>query len=237
MNDFRRFATGHLGMNGMVLDDVVRAQAQYLNPYILEERQLNVTQMDVFSRLMMERIIFLGTQVDDYTANTIQAQLLYLDSVDPGKDISIYINSPGGSVTAGLGIYDTMQFISSDVATLCTGMAASMAAVLLVAGKEGKRSALKHSRVMIHQPLGGVQGQASDIEIEAKEIMKFKKELYTIISDHSHQSFEKVWNDSDRNYWMNAEEAKAYGMIDDVLVKKSSDNVLNTSDDNTESNK
>lgn len=224
-------------MNGMVLDDVVKAQAQYLNPYILEERQLNVTQMDVFSRLMMERIIFLGTQVDDYTANTIQAQLLYLDSVDPGKDISIYINSPGGSVTAGLGIYDTMQFISSDVATLCTGMAASMAAVLLVAGKEGKRSALKHSRVMIHQPLGGVQGQASDIEIEAKEIMKFKKELYTIISDHSHQSFEKVWNDSDRNYWMNAEEAKAYGMIDDVLVKKSSNNVLNTSDDNTESNK
>ena len=198
---------------------------------------MNVTQMDVFSRLMMERIIFLGTQVDDYTANTIQAQLLYLDSVDPGKDISIYINSPGGSVTAGLGIYDTMQFISSDVATLCTGMAASMAAVLLVAGKEGKRSALKHSRVMIHQPLGGVQGQASDIEIEAKEIMKFKKELYTIISDHSHQSFEKVWNDSDRNYWMNAEEAKAYGMIDDVLVKKSSNNVLNTSDDNTESNK
>lgn len=237
MNDFRRFATGHLGMNGMVLDDVVKAQAQYLNPYILEERQLNVTQMDVFSRLMMERIIFLGTQVDDYTANTIQAQLLYLDSVDPGKDISIYINSPGGSVTAGLGIYDTMQFISSDVATLCTGMAASMAAVLLVAGKERKRSALKHSRVMIHQPLGGVQGQASDIEIEAKEIMKFKKELYTIISDHSHQSFEKVWNDSDRNYWMNAEEAKAYGMIDDVLVKKSSDNVLNTSDDNTDSNK
>ena len=237
MNDFRRFATGHLGMNGMVLDDVVKAQAQYLNPYILEERQLNVTQMDVFSRLMMERIIFLGTQVDDYTANTIQAQLLYLDSVDPGKDISIYINSPGGSVTAGLGIYDTMQFISSDVATLCTGMAASMAAVLLVAGKEGKRSALKHSRVMIHQPLGGVQGQASDIVIEAKEIMKIKKELYTIISDHSHQSFEKVWNDSDRNYWMNAEEAKAYGMIDDVLVKKSSNNALNTSDDNTESNK
>ena len=224
-------------MNGMVLDDVVKAQAQYLNPYILEERQLNVTQMDVFSRLMMERIIFLGTQVDDYTANTIQAQLLYLDSVDPGKDISIYINSPGGSVTAGLGIYDTMQFISSDVATLCTGMAASMAAVLLVAGKEGKRSALKHSRVMIHQPLGGVQGQASDIEIEAKEIMKFKKELYTIISDHSHQSFEKVWNDSDRNYWMNAEEAKAYGMIDDVLVKKPTDNVLDTSADNTESNK
>ena len=224
MNDFRKFATGHLGMNGMVLDDVMRAQAQYLNPYILEERQLNVTQMDVFSRLMMERIIFLGTQVDDYSANTIQAQLLYLDSVDPGKDISIYINSPGGSVTAGLGIYDTMQFISSDVATLCTGMAASMAAVLLVAGKEGKRSALKHSRVMIHQPLGGVQGQASDIEIEAREIQKFKKELYTIISEHSHQPFEKVWNDSDRNYWMTSEEAKAYGMIDEVLVRKSVSN-------------
>ena len=228
MNDFRKYATGHLGMNGMVLDDVMRAQAQYLNPYILEERQLNVTQMDVFSRLMMERIIFLGTQVDDYSANTIQAQLLYLDSVDPGKDISIYINSPGGSVTAGLGIYDTMQFISSDVATLCTGMAASMAAVLLVAGKEGKRSALKHSRVMIHQPLGGVQGQASDIEIEAREIQKFKKELYTIISEHSHQPFEKVWNDSDRNYWMTSDEAKAYGMIDEVLVRKS---VSNTSEE------
>lgn len=228
MNDFRKFATGHLGMNGIVLDDVMRAQAQYLNPYILEERQLNVTQMDVFSRLMMERIIFLGTQVDDYSANTIQAQLLYLDSVDPGKDISIYINSPGGSVTAGLGIYDTMQFISSDVATLCTGMAASMAAVLLVAGKEGKRSALKHSRVMIHQPLGGVQGQASDIEIEAREIQKFKKELYTIISEHSHQPFEKVWNDSDRNYWMTSEEAKAYGMIDEVLMRKS---VSNTSEE------
>ena len=220
MNEFRKFAVGHLGMNGMVLDDVMRAQAQYLNPYILEERQLNVTQMDVFSRLMMERIIFLGTQVDDYSANTIQAQLLYLDSVDPGKDISIYINSPGGSVTAGLGIYDTMQFISSDVATLCTGMAASMAAVLLVAGKEGKRSALKHSRVMIHQPLGGVQGQASDIEIEAREIQKFKKELYTIISEHAHQPFDKVWNDSDRNYWMTSAEAKEYGMIDEVLMRK-----------------
>ena len=170
--DFRKYATQHLGMSGMAMDDVLKAQAQYLNPYILEERQLNVTQMDVFSRLMMDRIIFLGTEIDDYTANTLQAQLLYLDSVDPGKDISICINSPGGSVTAGLGIYDTMQFISSDVATICTGMAASMAAVLLVAGTEGKRSALTHSRVMIHQPLGGVQGQASDIEIEAKEIPK-----------------------------------------------------------------
>ena len=224
MNDFRKYATQHLGVNGMVLDEVTSMQNQYLNPYILEERQLNVTQMDVFSRLMMDRIIFLGTQIDDYTANTLQAQLLYLDSVDPGKDISIYINSPGGSVTAGLGIYDTMQFISSDVATICTGMAASMAAVLLVAGQEGKRSALPHSRVMIHQPLGGVQGQASDIEIEAKEIMKFKKELYTIISNHSHQTFEKVWNDSDRNYWMTAEEAKEYGMIDQVLIRKEVDN-------------
>lgn len=220
MNDFRKYATRHLGLNGMVLDDVVKNQAKYLNPYILEERQLNVTQMDVFSRLMMDRIIFLGTEIDDYTANTLQAQLLYLDSVDSGKDISIYINSPGGSVTAGLGIYDTMQFISSDVATICTGMAASMGAVLLVAGTEGKRSALPHSRVMIHQPLGGVQGQASDIEIEAKEIIKFKKELFTIIADHSHTPYEKVYRDSDRNYWMDAEEAKAYGMIDEVLVKK-----------------
>jgi ATP-dependent Clp protease protease subunit len=220
MNEFRKYATQHLGMNGLVLDDVMKAQAQYLNPYILEERQLNVTQMDVFSRLMMDRIIFLGTQIDDYVANTIMAQLLFLEQNDPGKDINIYLNSPGGSVTAGLGIYDTMQFISSDVATICTGMAASMAAVLLVAGKEGKRSALPHSRVMIHQPLGGVQGQASDIEIEAKEIMKFKKELYTIISEHSHTPYDKVWNDSDRNYWMTAEEAKEYGMIDQVLKKK-----------------
>ena len=219
-SDFRKYATGHLRLNGMALDDVMNAQSQYLNPYILEERQLNVTQMDVFSRLMMDRIIFLGTEINDYTANTIQAQLLYLDSTDPGKDISIYINSPGGSVTAGLGIYDTMQFISRDVATICTGMAASMGAVLLVAGQEGKRSALPHSRVMIHQPLGGVQGQASDIEIEAKEIQKFKKELYNIISNHSHTPYEKVWADSDRNYWMTAEEAKEYGMIDSVLVKK-----------------
>ncbi len=220
MNDFRKYATGHLRMNGQVLDDVMSAQAQYMNPYILEERQLNVTQLDVFSRLMMDRIIFLGTEVNDYTANVLQAQLLYLDSVDPGKDINVYINSPGGSVYAGLGIYDTMQFIQSDVATICTGMAASMAAVLLVAGKEGKRSALPHSRVMIHQPLGGVQGQASDIEIEAREIQKIKKELYTIIAEHSHTDFDKVWADSDRNYWMTAEEAKEYGMIDQVLAKK-----------------
>ena len=220
MNDFRKFATRHLGMNGMALDDVLRAQSKYMNPYILEERQLNVTQMDVFSRLMMDRVIFLGTEIDDYTANTLQAQLLYLDSVDPGKNISIYINSPGGSVTAGLGIYDTMQFVSSEVETICTGMAASMGAVLLVAGAEGKRSALPHSRVMIHQPLGGVQGQASDIEIEAREMQKFKKELYTIISNHSHTPFDKVWADSDRNYWMTAEEAKEYGMIDNVLIRK-----------------
>lgn len=219
-NDFRKYATRHMGMNSQVLDDVVSMQNQYLNPYILEERQLNVTQMDVFSRLMMDRIIFLGTQIDDYTANTLQAQLLYLDSVDPGKDISIYVNSPGGSVYAGLGIYDTMQFIQSDVATICTGMAASMAAVLLVAGKEGKRSALTHSRVMIHQPLGGAQGQASDIEITAREIMKLKNELYTIIADHSHQAFDKVWADSDRDYWMTAQEALEYGMIDRVLTNK-----------------
>ena len=219
-SDFRKFATANCGVSGMVLDDVVSMQNQYLNPYILEERQLNVTQMDVFSRLMMDRIIFLGTQIDDYTANTLQAQLLYLDSVDPGKDISIYVNSPGGSVYAGLGIYDTMQFIQSPVATICTGMAASMAAVLLVAGAEGKRSALTHSRVMIHQPLGGAQGQASDIEITAREILKLKNELYTIISDHSHQPFDKVWADSDRDHWMTAEEAKEYGMVDTVLSSR-----------------
>ena len=220
MNDFRKFATGHLGLNSQVVDDVMSMQNQYLNPYILEERQLNVTQMDVFSRLMMDRIIFLGTPIDDYTANTLQAQLLYLDSVDPGKDISIYINSPGGSVSAGLGIYDTMQFINSDVSTICTGMAASMAAVLLVAGAEGKRSALPHSRVMIHQPMGGAQGQASDIEITAREIQKYKKELYTIIANHSHNTYEKVWADSDREYWMTSQEALEYGMIDKVLMRK-----------------
>ena len=207
-SDFDKFALSK-GISSMTIDSAVRAQAQYLNPYILEERQLNVTQMDVFSRLMMDRIIFLGTQIDDYTANTLQ-----------GKDISIYINSPGGSVYAGLGIYDTMQFIGSEVSTICTGMAASMAAVLLVAGKEGKRWALPHSRVMIHQPMGGAQGQASDIEITAREIQKLKKELYTIIADHSHQSFDKVWADSDRDYWMTSEEAKAYGMIDQIFTKK-----------------
>ena len=219
-SDFKKYAHANAGISSMVLDDVIKSQNQYLNPYILEERQLNVTQMDVFSRLMMDRIIFLGTQIDDYTANTLQAQLLYLDSIDPGKDIYIYLNSPGGSVYAGLGIYDTMQFIQSDVSTICTGMAASMAAVLLVAGKEGKRSALPHSRVMIHQPMGGAQGQASDIEITAREIQKLKKELYTIIADHSHTDFDKVWADSDRDYWMTAQEAKEYGMIDKIFEPK-----------------
>lgn len=226
-NDFRNYAVKHLGMNGLALDQYVSATsrgaqsiaASYISPTIIEERQLNVAQMDVFSRLMMDRIIFLGTDVNDYTANVIQAQLLYLDSADPGKDVSIYINSPGGSVYAGLGIYDTMQYIKSDVSTICTGMAASMAAVLLVAGAKGKRFALKHSRVMIHQPMGGAQGQASDIEITAREIQKLKKELYTIISEHSGQPFEKVERDSDRDYWMTAYEAKDYGMIDDVLVR------------------
>ena len=224
MQDFRKFAVGHLGMNGLALDQyqsAVSAQvtSSYISPTIIEERQLNEAQMDVFSRLMMDRIIFLGTDVNDYTANVIQAQLLYLDSADPGKDVSIYINSPGGSVYAGLGIYDTMQYISSDVATICTGMAASMAAVLLVAGTQGKRFALKHSRVMIHQPMGGAQGQASDIEITAREIQKLKKELYHIIADHSGQPFEKVERDSDRDYWMTAMEAKEYGMIDEVLIR------------------
>jgi len=221
-NDFKKYATKHMGINSIALDKYINSQNidnSYLNPYILEERQLNVTQLDVFSRLMMDRIIFLGTQIDDYTANVIQAQLLYLDTADSGKDISIYINSPGGSVYAGYGIYDTMQFINSEVSTICTGMAASMAAVLLVAGEKGKRFALKHSRVMIHQPLGGAQGQASDIEITAREIGKIKKELYTIISDHSGQPIEKVEKDSDRDYWMTSSEAKEYGMVDDVLMK------------------
>lgn len=217
--DFRNYATKHLGLNGLALDQYAAITSSYISPTIIEERQLNVAQMDVFSRLMMDRIIFLGTQVDDYSANVIQAQLLYLDSADSGKDISIYINSPGGSVYAGYGIYDTMQFINSEVSTICTGIAASMAAVLLVAGTKGKRFALRHSRVMIHQPLGGVQGQASDIEITAKEIGKIKKELYTIISDHSGMSFEQVEKDADRDYWMTASEAKEYGMIDEVMIK------------------
>jgi len=226
MEDFKKYATKHLGFNSLALEQYVSSQSNkvmahgYLNPYILEERQLNVTQLDIFSRLMMDRIIFLGTPIDDMVANIIQGQLLYLETSDPGKDISIYINSPGGYVHSGLGIYDTIQFISSKVSTICTGMAASMAAVLLVAGEKGKRHALKHSRVMIHQPLGGAQGQASDIEIAAREILKTKKELYTIISEHSGQAYEKVLQDGDRDFWMNAEEALEYGMIDSIFTKK-----------------
>lgn len=230
--DFRNFAINHLGVNSNALHQYANCvstaaapllsapKADYMNPYILEERQLNVTQLDVFSRLMMDRIIFLGTQVTDTSANIIQAQLLYLDSVDPGKDVNIYINSPGGSVYAGLGIYDTMQYIQSDVSTICTGMAASMAAVLLVAGAKGKRLALPHSRVMIHQPMGGIQGQASDIEITAREILKLKDELYRIISEHSGQPLDKVAKDSDRDYWMTAKEALDYGMIDKILTNE-----------------
>ena len=214
--EFKKFATKEHGINSMYYDKLVSS----VTPYIIEERQLNVAQMDVFSRLMMDRIIFLGTAIGDQVANIIQAQLLFLESVDNSKDISIYINSPGGSVYAGLGMYDTMQFIKPDVATICTGMAASMGAVLMCAGEKGKRSALPHSRIMIHQPLGGAQGQASDIEITAREILKLKDELCQIISKHSGQTVEKVHEDSDRDYWMKAEEAKAYGMIDEILVRK-----------------
>ncbi len=234
MNDFLKFSTQHLGLNSMHVEQVINASADrfapvsapqmqgsgYISPSILEERQLNVTQMDVFSRLMMDRIIFMGTEVNDYTANVIQAQLLYLNSVDSDKDISIYLNTPGGSVYAGLGIYDTMQFVKSDVATICTGMAASMGAVLLVAGAEGKRAALPHSRIMIHQPMGGAQGQASDMEITVKEILKLKKELYQIIADHSHNTIERIEKDSDRDYWMTAQEALDYGMIDRIYSKQ-----------------
>ncbi len=213
--EFKKYATKHHGINSLYYDKITSS----MTPYIIEERQLNVAQMDVFSRLMMDRIIFLGTGIGDSVANIIQAQLLFLESVDASKDIQIYINSPGGSVYAGLGIYDTMQFIKPDVATICTGIAASMAAVLLCAGEKGKRSGLTHSRVMIHQPLGGAQGQASDIEITTREILKLKDELYQIIAKHSGQTFKKVHHDSDRDYWMKAEEAKTYGMIDEILVK------------------
>jgi ATP-dependent Clp protease protease subunit len=214
--EFFKYATKHVGISSMAMNSHIESS---VTPYIIEERQLNVAQMDVFSRLMMDRIIFLGTGINDQIANIIQAQLLFLESVDANKDIQIYLNSPGGSVYAGLGIYDTMQYIKPDVATICTGMAASMGAVLLCAGAAGKRTALKHSRVMIHQPLGGAQGQASDIEITAREIMKLKKELYDIIANHSNQSYEKVETDSDRDYWMTSFEAKEYGMIDEVLLK------------------
>ncbi len=214
-DEFQKYATKHRGISSMHLNHYITS----MTPNIIEERQMNVVAMDVFSRLMMDRIIFLGTGIDDYVANIVQAQLLFLESVDHTKDIQIYINSPGGSVYAGLGIYDTMQYIGPDVATICTGMAASMGAVLMCAGEKGKRTALPHARVMIHQPLGGAQGQASDIEITAREIQKLKKELYDIIALHSGQSYDKVHEDSDRDYWMTATEAKDYGMIDEVLAK------------------
>ncbi len=217
-NDFSKFATRHLGVSSMSLHNYTSVYGNYISPTIIEERQLNVATMDVFSRLMMDRIIFLGVPINDYVANIIQAQLLYMESVDPKKDIQIYLNTPGGSVYAGLGIYDTMQYISPDVATICTGIAASMGAVLLSAGTKGKRTALKHSRILIHQPMGGAEGQASDIEITAREIMKLKKELYEIIAKHSNQDYEKIWKDSDRDYWMTSTEAKEYGMIDEVLL-------------------
>lgn len=218
-DDFKKYAKSLRGISSMTLHNFTSAYNSYISPTIIEERQLNVASMDVFSRLMMDRIIFLGTPIDDYVANIIQAQLLYLDSADPAKDIQIYFNSPGGGVHAGLGIYDTMQYTSCDVATICTGMAASMAAVLLAAGAKGKRSALKHSRVMIHQPMGGAQGQASDIEITTREILKLKNELYMIIAEHSGNDFKKVEKDGDRDYWMTSEEAKKYGMVDEVLLR------------------
>ncbi|MBZ0243579.1 MAG: ATP-dependent Clp endopeptidase proteolytic subunit ClpP [Bacteroidales bacterium] len=221
-NEFHKYATRHLGMNSLALEQYTSTAKNYISPTIIEERQMNIATMDVFSRLMMDRIIFLGVPVDDYVANIIQAQLLFLESVDSKRDIQIYLNTPGGSVYAGLGIYDTMQYINPDVATICTGMAASMGAVLLCAGAPGKRTALKHSRVLIHQPMGGAQGQASDIEITAREIQKLKKELYDIIAKHSGQTYKKIWRDSDRDYWMTAEEAKDYGMIDEVLIKSKS---------------
>ena len=219
-DDFRKYATSHMGINSMVFDQIKSITNDYISPTIIEERQLNVASMDVFSRLMMDRIIFLGLPIDDYVANIIQAQLLYLESTDPAKDIQIYLNTPGGTIHAGLGIYDTMQYISSDIATICTGMAASMGAVLLIAGSKGKRSALKHSRIMIHQPMGGAQGQASDIEITAREIIKARNQLYAIIADHTGNNIKKVEKDADRDYWMSSEEAKKYGMIDEVLIRE-----------------
>lgn len=225
-NEFKNFATKHLGMNSLALDDYTKfnsrvlAQGGYISPSIIEERQLNVAQMDVFSRLMMDRIIFLGTEINDYVANVIQAQLLFLETSDPGKDISLYINSPGGSVYAGYGIYDTMQYIDCEISTINTGIAASMASILLVAGTKGKRFALPHSRVMLHQPLGGAQGQASDMEITVKEILKLKKELFQTLADHSGRTFDEISKDSDRDYWLTAEEALQYGLIDKVLTKE-----------------
>lgn len=222
-DEFQKYATRHMGISSATLHNYTSVYGNYISPTIIEERQLNVATMDVFSRLMMDRIIFLGVPINDYVANIIQAQLLFLESVDSRKDIQIYLNTPGGSVYAGLGIYDTMQYIAPDVATICTGIAASMGAVLLCAGTEGKRTALKHSRILIHQPMGGAEGQASDIEITAREIQKLKKELYEIIAAHSKQDYDKIWKDSDRDYWMTAPEALEYGMIDEVLgtTKKS----------------
>jgi ATP-dependent Clp protease protease subunit len=218
-NEFRKYAVRHHGISSLTVDRYTSVYGNYISPTIIEERQLNVASMDVFSRLMMDRIIFLGVPIDDTVANIIQAQLLFLESTDPTKEIQIYFNTPGGHVHAGLGIYDTMQFISADVATICTGMAASMGAVLLTAGTKGKRWALKHSRIMIHQPMGGASGQASDIEITAREIMKIKKELYNIIASHSGKTYEQVEKDADRDYWMTSEEAVEYGMIDNILVR------------------
>ena len=218
-SEFEKYAIKDRGISSMTLHRYNSAVSNYISPTIIEERQMNVAQMDVFSRLMMDRIIFLGVPIDDHVANIIQAQLLFLESVDSAKDIQIYLNTPGGSVYAGLGIYDTMQYIAPDIATICTGMAASMGAVILCAGAEGKRTALRHSRILIHQPMGGAQGQASDIEITAREIQKLKKELYEIIATHSNQPYEKIWKDSDRDYWMTSEEAKNYGMIDEILLR------------------
>jgi ATP-dependent Clp protease protease subunit len=223
-NEFKKYAVKGHGISSQTLENYTSSITDnYISPTIIEERQLNVAQMDVFSRLMMDRIIFLGVPIDDTVANIIQAQLLFLESSDASKDITIYLNTPGGSVYAGLGIYDTMQYVTPDVNTICTGMAASMGAVILAAGAPGKRAALPHSRVLIHQPMGGAQGQASDIEITAREIQKLKKELYEIISKHSGQDYKKVWKDSDRDYWMTAEEAKNYGMVDEVLIKSKED--------------
>lgn len=220
-NEFKKYATKHLGINSMHLDKYASLHNSYISPTIIEERQLNVAQMDVFSRLMMDRIIFMGVPINDDVSNIIEAQLLFLESSDPSKDIQIYMNSPGGAVHSGLGIYDTMQYITPDVATICTGMAASMGAVLLAAGQKGKRSALPHSRVMIHQPMGGAEGAAADIEITAREILKLKKELYNLLAKHTGQTYKKIEKDSDRDYWMTAEEAQKYGMVDEVLERKS----------------
>jgi ATP-dependent Clp protease, protease subunit len=222
LDDFGKFTRSRRGISGvssMSLHKYATVSNSYISPTIIEERQLNVASMDVFSRLMMDRIIFLGLPIDDYVANIVQAQLLYLDSADSTKDIQIYFNTPGGGVNAGLGIYDTMQWITADIATICTGMAASMGAVLLTAGRKGKRSALKHSRIMIHQPMGGAEGVASDIEITVREIIKLKRELYEIIALHTGNPVEKVEKDSDRDYWMTSQEAKEYGMIDEILQK------------------